>query len=184
MDASTSHGPPGIVRKPSTVILLGIVTLGIYILVWQWRATREIEAFTQGRFAAHAAFKRALLMLVGIFVGYGVLFGGLAAGSQVIFLVGLLAVLTAGIASIVYGVQAVWRLLKAIESDERARASPNPLSPGLVIALWVIPYVNFITGWIALHKVQTAMNGMWTAATGRAGTPPVPPAPPPPARMA
>ncbi|MEM9070556.1 MAG: DUF4234 domain-containing protein [Myxococcota bacterium] len=60
-------------RSPLIVVLLTMVTLGIYGLYWMWSTTRELKALT-GREHLHAGLDVLLTLLTlgvwGIWVGY------------------------------------------------------------------------------------------------------------------
>ncbi len=41
-----SYRPVGKVRGPATVILLAVITLGIYALVWQYKSFKEMKEYS------------------------------------------------------------------------------------------------------------------------------------------
>jgi hypothetical protein len=57
-----------------------------------------------------------------------------------------------------------WRVWTAIQEDEMRRGLPKPLSPGVMLAFMLIPYVNLVTMWIAYYRTQKSLNGMWESA--------------------
>jgi hypothetical protein len=42
----SAGGPPGTVRNPVVVILLSIITLGIYFLYWEYASFKELKAYS------------------------------------------------------------------------------------------------------------------------------------------
>ena len=46
MSPAPAVGPPGMVRSPVTVILLSIITLGIYALYWYYAVFTELKEHT------------------------------------------------------------------------------------------------------------------------------------------
>ena len=64
-----ANGPVGIIRSPIAVVLLSVITLGIYALYWQYASFKELKAYSGegigGGFGLLFAF---LLSIVNAFV--------------------------------------------------------------------------------------------------------------------
>lgn len=159
--------PTGRIQRPLAVLGLALVTLGIYILFWLWRITKEVDAFAPGT-QAHRRYRRALLLVA---IGYAVLIGAVAAiamgaaseGTALVAVGGLLyfAALVVLLTGAVFSLIAYWRVWKTIEAEEKAAMVDSPLSPGLCLALAMIPFVNFVGGFYVIHRTQRGLNGMW-----------------------
>lgn len=175
------RGPPGEVRSPGIVLLLILVTLGIYGLFFWLRAARETDAYTQRPDHARGKVRLGFLLSLGALVVFILGFvlagaslpmseaeaqaqdvsGGAVAGFLLAMFVGV-ALTVAGTVFLFIG---QWRVWSAIQDDESRRGVPTPLSPGLMLAFMLIPYVNIVTMWIAYYKTQKGLNGMWESAT-------------------
>lgn len=158
---------PGRTQNPWAVLGLAIVTLGIYILFWLWRITKEVDAFAPAT-QAHRRYRRALVLAA---IGMAVVVGAITAivagaASESTALAGLGALLyVAALAVLVTGgvfsMIAYWRVWKTIEAEEKAAMVESPLSPGLCLALALIPIVNYVGGFYVIHRTQRGLNGMW-----------------------
>lgn len=62
--AVPAHGPVGKPRGAGAVILLGIVTLGIYSLVWQYKTFKEMKDFSGRGMGGGMALLLAILFAV------------------------------------------------------------------------------------------------------------------------
>lgn len=175
------RGPVGQVMEPWLVIILTLVTLGIYQFFYWVRVAREMDEFRATPGHARKPIVTALwLMLGAIVVGFFAFYAffssfsfseaepepsaaGAAGGG-----LGLLLFIAAVIAATVLLYVGQWRVWSGIETEERARAHPKPLSPGLQLVFVLVPYLNFVTFWVALYRTQDHLNALWT---GRPVTP-------------
>lgn len=177
-----ARGPVGRQQDAALVVILTLVTLGIYGFFYWWRVSKEVDAYMIRPEDSHRSIKiGAILGLVSAVVGIFAfiafmsavfsavgndfaasdpgsaaplaLFGGMA----LLFPLLMIAWIAAWVLWLV-GQYRVWRL---IEEDERARGHPNPLSPGLQLLFVLIPYVNLVTMFIALYKTQERLNAAW-----------------------
>lgn len=182
-------GPPrpvGATREPWLVVLLGFVTLGIYALVFWWQSSKEVDAFRGEPGRAHGKVKAGVLtavaavavFVVGIFSVVGAAVSAAAnAGSDSpspsvlagagVFMLALFAGFALALVAAVLLYMGLWRVWQAIETDERARGVPSPLSPGLMLVFVLVPYLNLVGTWIALYKTVKGLNGMWAAESAR-----------------
>ena len=181
-------GPAGQVREPWLPILLSLVTLGVYWLVYWWLVSKETDAYEGRPGHAHSLVKWGVLArvagMVAAIMMAGALFTAIAGNPEMFaedanpteeqmaaFFASMMSfmglMMLGGIASLVGLIllaMGEWRVWKAIEADERRRGHASPISPGLMLALVLVPYVNFVTMWIAMHRTQTGLNGMWEGA--------------------
>ena len=67
--ADTTWGPPGAIRGPLFVILIGIVTLGIYWIYWWYKVFQEMKDHTGEGLGGGAALA---IELVGLFFCLGI----------------------------------------------------------------------------------------------------------------
>lgn len=154
------------------VILLTLVTLGIYLVFWGWLRTQEADRYTGGQTTSHDAFKKGvwigigafLLAAVGWVVGLGSLFSGDAEAGMAGFGIGMMLIVIAGIVGLVAAVFTYigyWRLWSFVEAKEREMGSMSPLSPGLMLALMLIPIVNYVGFFYVPYRTQKGLNGIW-----------------------
>ena len=61
--ASGGWGPPGTVRSPAFVIVISIITLGIYFLYWQYQVFKDLKNHTGDGIGGPIA------LVIGILVG-------------------------------------------------------------------------------------------------------------------
>lgn len=182
--------PVGAILEPWLVPLLVFITLGIYGFVYWWRASREVDDFLGLPGHAHGKVRVGVFLGIGAIavalVGVILLVtAGLAAdraqaadaagdpaadalSSSALASLGFAVMLLflaagLGIAAYVLVLVGSWRVWHAIRADEARRGVVNPLSPGLQLAFTLIPYLNFVTSWIALYRTQKGLNGMWQA---------------------
>lgn len=167
---SPGGGPTGKEVSPGIVILLTIVTLGIYMLFWGWNRTSEVDAYSAGGTDAHRPFKIGIGLYVGAAVLWAVAFvvtgsatdlSGAGAGFALMGLAGLV-----GLAGAIAVLVSYWRVWKFVEVQEREIGSMNPLSPGLMLALTLIPIVNYIGIFYVLYRTQKGLNTVWAGGEG------------------
>ena len=181
-----ASGPPGAVREPVVVILLAIVTLGLYGLYYWWVVSREVDEYTQKPGNAHKLVKIgtiislvagvilffAAISFVGTIIAEAVdgaepteeeILGMIGGAFATFFLVG-----TAAFVGSIIRLIGKWRLWSALEADERARMHPSPISAGLMLALvilaWFIPFVGWILPLVVMWMTQEHLNQAWQAA--------------------
>lgn len=166
--------PVGKVRSPGLVLLLTLVTLGIYSWFWWWSISKETDAHLQRRHA-HPLVRLGIFLGLGALVlyvlGFVLFAGGIAAaasgstsgfaaagigGLLVLFLAAAVA-LGAGICLLV----GAWRIWSVLRDREKALGAAKPLSPGWQLAFYLIPYVNIVTCWVAMYRTQSHLNAMW-----------------------
>ncbi|MEA3199398.1 MAG: hypothetical protein QOE90_826 [Thermoplasmata archaeon] len=174
--------PVGRTLEPWLVPLLVFITLGIYALVWLWRVSQEVDAFTGRPERAHPRVRTgvwlavaaavALVLALVVLVPVAVRNAGadtLAPDDEAATALGGLVILAGGaigLAAAIFLLVGGWRVWEAIREDERRRGVVSALSPGLMLAFLLIPYVNLVTSWIVYWRTQKGLNGMWAAQTG------------------
>lgn len=172
----------GMTQEPALVVILTIVTLGIYQYIYWWRVSKEVDAFrgTPGhahkpiRIATYLVIALAALGIVFMFVFIGAMASNLEAieeggpGSEEAMVAAMAPMflffpilVIAGIAAFILLLVGQWRVWSAIENEERARHHPKPLSPGIQLLFMLIPYVNIVTMFIALYRTQDRLNAIW-----------------------
>lgn len=177
MDEETRSGTagngsgPGQRRNPVMVLVLMLVTLGIYGLYWHWSVMKEIDRFDPYRKSpfdiAKWAIPAVLIGFVGYFASFATTFAGAAAGSEAGLGAGMIFLMVSGLLVFVAGIAmlvAQWRLWKGVETHERSIGEPNPLSPGLMLALILIPFVNMVGAFYVPYRTQQGLNRVWDAA--------------------
>jgi hypothetical protein len=179
--------PTGWTMEPWLVILFVIISFGIYGIFFWWRAARETDAFRGTPGHALSRVKMGLAFAVAGVAAFilGFVFLASSAASQpgfpatdnpfqdvppqsialfvLLFFAGMGLALAGGIIILT----GAWRVWTTIEQDERARNVVSPLSPGLMLAFLLIPYVNVVTTWIMYYRTQKGLNGMWAAEQAR-----------------
>ena len=189
--AAPAAGRTGRAQEPWAVPVLTLVTLGIYMYVWAWRVTREVDAWRGTH--AHAAFRRATflvlagtLVFVGGFVALLVAAGSLdvpedappeavlegldpatAGGAATAVLAGVVVLLV----GTVFLYMALWRVWRALEAAQRERGG-TAISPPLMLLLMLVPYLNMVGTFYVLYRTQKDLNAAWATTE-----PPVMPAP-------
>lgn len=154
------------------VIVLGLVTLGIYFVFWGWLRTQEADGYSGGQAEAHDPFRKGVFIGIGAFVlgvigwvtGLGSLVSGDPEGGLAGFGIGMALIALAGIIGLVAAVFTYigyWRLWRFVEAKERELGSMNPLSPGLMLALMLIPIVNYVGMFYVPYRTQKGLNGIW-----------------------
>jgi hypothetical protein len=166
----------GKVREPGIVLLLNLVTFGIYGLYWWWTISRETDGHLRRRHA-HPLMRIGILLaaagLVGYLLGFLLFFGavlgsqssggsggGLAAagfGGLLLLFLAFGALAAGAICTLV----AAWRIWSVLRDREQALGARKPLSPGWQLALMLIPYVNIVGGFVVLYRTQSHLNAMW-----------------------
>lgn len=112
-----------------------------------------------------------LLFAIGAFV-QGLLLGEVSEGQAMAAILGSFGLFflstTVGIVGAVVLLVGKHRLWETIEADERARASPAPLSAVMMTIVTVlaifVPFVGFVLPLIVLYMTQDHLNRMWDAA--------------------
>lgn len=181
----------GRVMEPWLVPLLVFITLSIYSFVYFWRVSREVDDFAGRPRHAHGMVRTGVFVaggaLAAIVVGFILVLVAVASddavrsdappsedvrGSTLAAAgTGMLILIAGGLAGVVGTVFLLigeWRVWETIRDDERRRRVPKPLSPGLMLAFTLIPYLNLVTMWIAFHRTQKGLNAMWAAQQGSA----------------
>ena len=146
--ARPSSGPAGKTVEPWVVVLLGIVTFGIYPLVLWWRASREVDAFTGSR--SHPVVRIGVLlsavalalMAIVIAMTFGTVFAAVMADPESppdadalsrgmvespLYLAAAV-VQVAGAVTIYAGLHKTW---SALQAEETRRGRQDPVRPQL-----------------------------------------------------
>ena len=168
----------GKTRSPAIVIVLGIVTLGVYLLFWAWSITKETDAFVNQPGHSNKKLKTSYILLIPAFALMVL---------AVVFLVGtmpktetevpsntffvaigvLFLALPILVVSTVFYYMALWRVWTTLQSDDRGRGEQNPTNPGLLIALALlglfVPYIGVVLSMAMLFLTQQALNRTWAA---------------------
>jgi ascorbate-specific PTS system EIIC-type component UlaA len=153
------------------VLLLTLVTLGIYGIVYWWKVSKEVDVYA-GRRNAHPITRTGLiLMLVALplyFIAFLAIFAGASTGvsSDMLggFFVALILAFASGALLLAGGICLLigeWRVWSTIRDHEFAVSAPKPLSPGLQLFFVLMPWLNVVTHWVALYKTQNHLNAMW-----------------------
>lgn len=132
-------------RKPLHVVILTIVTLGVYGLYWIWRITDEVDRYAGDDPSAHRTVRWGVVVLAIFLVLVVVVLSavpsmvgsdgrvsaeqGLAVGAGVL---GLFAVGFAGAVLVLVGEWRAWKKIREIELDRDVR---DPLQPKLNLVL-------------------------------------------------
>lgn len=184
--AAHAAGPVGETREPVIVLLLAVVTLGLYGLYYWWIASREVDEHTQRPGNSHnlvrigtiVSVAAGIVLVFAVISFLGSLFADLVAGRQptdqeiasmVLGGIGIfLLAATAAFVGSVLRLVGKWRMWSALEAHERARMHPNPLSAGLMVGLvigsWFIPFVGWILPLVVMYLTQEHLNQAWEAA--------------------
>ncbi|HEX9816777.1 MAG TPA: hypothetical protein VGB18_07340 [Candidatus Thermoplasmatota archaeon] len=182
--------PVGKQRTPFLIILFSILTLGIYTLVWEWKISKEMDAFTATN--RHKILRTgivfALIGLVVLVIGGAALYASAASLSEAesattdpAALGGLMGILLAvivgaGLLLVAYilMIMGFWRVWTALERDDKMRAQPSPTNSTLLLILFilgiVVPYVGIVLVFVVYFMTQQALNRTWNV-YGGAGMP-------------
>lgn len=193
------HGPPGTRRSPGKVVLLMLVTLGVYKLYWLWKTSREIDRFAGDGRSAHKVVKWgavpfAIGMALVVVMPIVLVLGAPAPAAQpelartdgeaapagedvpaaqiwagLSRLAGLLPYAIGGILLLV----GLWRLWSKIRDWQVAHDMRDPLSPGMNLALSLIPIVNIAGALYVDYRTQKDLNRLWDRVEGGSGETPV-----------
>lgn len=179
---SDSNASSGRERNPVLVVVLSLFTFGIYAIYWIWSTSKEMDRFDPHRKSPFAIAKWAvplpLASLVLGLAGLMTMVAGTGSGSEAglgggILLFGLAALLFfAGAIAMLF---VYWRLWKGVEAHERSIGAPTILSPGLMMVLWLVPFLNLIGAIYIPYRTQEGLNRIWAAADeGYEASPPRP----------
>lgn len=195
--AVPSGRPVGKMVAPWKTVVLPLVTLGVYVYVFWWRVAREVDAYAGTR-ASPLVRSGVLLLLAGlavVFVSAMVVAMPLvlaeiedpsqATDAEALQLAvtsspSYLAGVFVGLAGNLLLWTGLWRVWKALEADERARAFPRPIAPAVLLALLALgPLVQVLSLawppigaislaplvallWVIQHT-QSHLNATWVA---------------------
>lgn len=180
--APAPAGPRGRVQAPGLVVVLSLVTLGIYAAVYWWRVSREVDERMQRPPYAHKMARWGILLVVAAgvayLVGVGAMFAAIAGSMDPVtgepstdVPLGLLwtiplmlAAWAAGIAGYVLLIIGEWRVWTFLQTEDMRRMRPQPFNPGLMLVLTLVPLVNLVGVFIALYSTQERLNEHWQAA--------------------
>lgn len=181
--AAPARGPGGTRREPWLVVILTLVTMGLYALYYWWVTSREMDASTRRPGHAHgpvrigvivsaaAAILLAFLLatffatlLATILSGRAPdardMLGTIAGGILLLFLAS-----TAGLVGAILLLVGKYRIWEAIEQDERRRGHPTPLSAALMVILslaaLVIPFIGMVLPLVVLYMTQDHLEQAW-----------------------
>lgn len=166
--APRDGGEPGQLREPGIIVLLYIVTLGIYGLVWHWKTGVEVDRFrpetrASGAMktyvwtavAAYALIAVAFIAIGGAFFAAladaavedrdpteGELFDAIVGASFGFFL--LLLAFVVGVVSEIFKYVGLWRVWHMTAGEQR-RIGVEPLNPTLLLLFVLSPLIlNFV----------------------------------------
>lgn len=160
--------PVGLVQSPGLVVGLILVTLGIYGFIWRWRITREVDADSGNARRAHSIFRIGLLLmvlaiplyLIGLVSTVAAVFAGSGSGlGMLLVLAGAGMLLTGGIMMLMGD----WRVWNHIHDEETKLAWPKPLSPGMQLALFLVPLMNLVGFFVVPYRTLAGLNRIWEA---------------------
>lgn len=177
-------GRVGEVREPLLVILLAIVTLGLYGLYYWWVVSREVDEHTQRPGHSHNLVRIgtivsivSALVLVFAFISFmgSMISSGLVDGDEpteeeimALLLGGIGIFVLGGLGAFVGSILRLigkWRMWSALEEAERRRMHANPISAGLMLALsilgWFVPFVGWILPLVVMWMTQEHLNQAW-----------------------
>jgi hypothetical protein len=163
--------PVGKERPVALVVILTILTLGIYTLIWEWKISKEMDAFT-GQPGRHKIIRTAIVLaMVGIIVillGVVLVVKGIPEVESALpgptFLPGFLLFFVAAglfIAAYIMMVMGLYRIWTALEHDDKMRAEQNPTSAGLLLALMLVALVVNVVVFVVYGMTQSALNRTW-----------------------
>ncbi|HET6406154.1 MAG TPA: DUF4234 domain-containing protein [Candidatus Thermoplasmatota archaeon] len=184
--AAHAPGPAGRPREGMIVVLLAIITFGLYGLYFWWVTSRELDDYTRKPGNSHNLIR--IGTIISVVAGVVLFFAGIAFVASIIaeaasggepseeeilamvfggiglfFLVG-----TAGFVGSVIRLVGKWRMWSALEEDERRRLHASPLSAGLMLALtilsWFVPFVGWVLPLVVLYMTAEHLNEAWQAA--------------------
>lgn len=175
--ATADRGPAGRDRDPVVVVILTLVTLGIYRLLWLWEVSQEIDDFTGRDPSAHKLVRIGYIVLgvtvlVMLLAAVGIVVVGFSgapgapasdaalAGFGLIVILGFVVLLGAFLLPLI----GEWRVWQKIHDDEIRADVRDPLDPVVQLILTLIPLINIVGFWIALYRTQDHLNALWRRA--------------------
>ena len=177
-----AHGPVGTYRRPRNVVLAGIFTLTVYLYVWWWKTSAEIDAFARPDKPSHKMIRTYVILTVILLFVY-LLFGaafiafiaqtasdpGAFEGSEgppaffwVLWAGMLLIGFPLGILGFVFLILGAFRMWDEIRQAQQRLGHREPLNMALMFVLLLVPYINIVGMWIMMYKTQEALNGIWS----------------------
>jgi hypothetical protein len=109
----------------------------------------------------------ALAVLFWVVLLGGLLAGAAGAGGGGLLAFGALGValfllmIPLGVLGAVFFFMGAWRVWATLREREAAAGARKPLSPGAQLTMYLVPYVNLVTMWIAAYRTQSHLNAMW-----------------------
>ena len=182
----SSGAMPGKTRSVAAVVILFLVTFGIYGLVWGWKVTRELDVFARPAKPAHPRYRTSIFFLLGalapILVGASIIAAtvGLAKLAEnpqdvAVGAVGSLAVgglfVVAGAAllvtALVYYLMSIYQFTRTLEEEGRRRGASDGANATLLFVLFLLGslsgrYGGQLLTVIAAGLSQNALNKLWT----------------------
>lgn len=190
---SSTHAEVGKFRKPIHVVLLSLVTFGIYRLYWLWKVSDEIDRFAGEDPSAHKPIKWGViagLLLIPLLLLSAVVYtwaSGLAetgSTAQVLTLAhGRFAIQAAShgaagvfmvffllaVPAIILLYLGMWRIWSKIRKVETERGHPDPFKPGVNLALNLVPIVNIVGIFLVDYWTQDRFNKIRRGRRGATG---------------
>lgn len=179
---SRDHGPVGEDRDPVLVVVLSLITFGIYRLYWLWVVSEEIDDYDPDAKSAHKLVKIGYVAIAVALVALLVALAGLLASGSMrpgagpdaamagfgLFMgLAVLALIVAFLLPLI----GEYRLWTKIRDDEVRADVRDPLDPVIQLVLVLVPIVNIVGFWIALYRTQDHLNDVWARAQKAGGAP-------------
>lgn len=182
--AQAVRGALGTHREPWLVVVLSLVTLGVYALYYWWVSSREVDAYAGKPGHSHGLVKIGVVVSLVAGVAFVILFASFFFGMFALMLTGgepdasmagafvggILTLILVGTALFVGSVVLLvgkYRVWEAIEQDEKRRMHPTPLSATLMLVLtlasFVVPFAGFVLPLVVLYLTQEHLNQAWAA---------------------
>ncbi len=173
--------PVGKQRTPFLIILFSILTLGIYTFVWEWKISKEMDAFTGTN--RHKIMRTGIIFaLIGLavfLIAAVVMFSSVSSLSETESatldpadmggLVGVVLALLIGggllLTAYILMIMGFWRVWTALEHDDKMRGQQSPTNATLLLVLFIlgilVPYVGIVMVFVVYFMTQQALNRTW-----------------------
>lgn len=168
------------------MLVLAVVTFGIYGLYYWWVASREMDEYARRPGHSHKLIRIGTIVLLvamavlvfALISFFGTLIAASASGDEptggevVAMVFGAFGVFflaaTAAFVGEVVRLVGKYRYWEMLEADERRRGHATPLSAGLMLILslvgWFLPFIGWVLPLIVLYMTNEHTNQAWAAA--------------------